>query len=60
VYVSRQIEQQLIKYSSDNKALVILGARQVGKTTILRHVFPDADWYSGDDADMRSLFSNIR
>jgi len=58
VYVSRQIEQQLIKYSSDNKALVILGARQVGKTTMLRHVFPDADWYSGDDADMRSLFSN--
>jgi len=39
----RQLEEQLINHFSKYKqALVLLGARQVGKTTILKRVFPQA------------------
>ncbi len=44
------------------KAIILMGARQVGKTTLLSSLFPNNDeilWLNGDEADVRSLFENI-
>lgn len=52
------IEQRLYT----GKAIVLMGARQVGKTTLLRTIFqnkPDVLWLNGDELDVQALFSNI-
>ena len=39
-----------------------MGARQVGKTTLLRSIFGDNKdvlWLSGDEADVRAIFDNV-
>ncbi|MCL1907501.1 MAG: ATP-binding protein [Propionibacteriaceae bacterium] len=41
------------------KAVILMGARQVGKTTVLHKLLdgtPGVLWLSGDDLDVRSLF----
>ncbi len=53
-----QIEQLIGK----GKAIIIMGARQVGKSTLLNKVFgglPDVLWMSGDDIDVQQLFANM-
>ncbi|MCB0481989.1 MAG: ATP-binding protein [Flavobacteriales bacterium] len=55
-------ENYLQKRASDNKALIILGARQVGKTTLLKKMFPPSDtieWLTGDDLSTQQLLENI-
>jgi predicted AAA+ superfamily ATPase len=43
-------------------AIVVLGPRQVGKTTLMRTLFDPAEkkvkWFSGDDPDTREFLSN--
>ncbi|HEY4831482.1 MAG TPA: AAA family ATPase, partial [Waddliaceae bacterium] len=39
-YLSRHIEQQILESSKYFKAILLLGARQVGKSTLLSHLFP--------------------
>ncbi len=41
MYQSRLIEQKIIKMSKHSKVLLLVGARQVGKSTVLQHLFPD-------------------
>jgi predicted AAA+ superfamily ATPase len=47
----------------DGKAIIIMGARQVGKTTLIRQILEGSDesafWFNGDEADTRNLFENI-
>jgi len=40
-YMTRLIEAALMDAASAFKAVLVLGARQVGKSTLLRHLFPD-------------------
>jgi uncharacterized protein len=40
-YLNRHIERQLRESSRYFKATLLLGARQVGKSTLLTHLFPD-------------------
>lgn len=40
-YLHRHIEKQIIQASKHFKAILLLGARQVGKSTLLEHLFPD-------------------
>ncbi len=40
-YLSRHIEKQILESSKYFKAILILGARQVGKSTLLTHLLPD-------------------
>ena len=43
------------------KAIILFGARQVGKTTMLRNMLQGRDdvlWLNGDEQDIRSLFEN--
>ncbi len=44
------------------KAIIIMGARQVGKSTLLGEIFrnkKDVMWMSGDDIDVQQLFANM-
>lgn len=47
---------------NSGKAIVLLGARQVGKTTLLKQLFGNSDdvlWLNGDEVDVQALFSTI-
>ena len=48
-YISRALEERLHKYEKTYKAILITGARQVGKSTLLKRVFPDRNYVSLDD-----------
>ena len=55
--LSRNIQNVLYK----NKAIILLGARQTGKTTLLKQLFEQQNktlWLNGDDADVQNLFAN--
>lgn len=56
--IEQKIEEKLFK----GKAILIFGPRQVGKTTLVKNIIANqaktVKWYSGDDADVRELFSN--
>ncbi|MDR3286332.1 MAG: AAA family ATPase [Prevotellaceae bacterium] len=44
-----------------NKAIIVMGARQVGKTSLLKMLFADAEdvlWLNADEQDVRALFEN--
>ncbi len=44
------------------KAIIVIGARQVGKSTLLKDIFGDKDnvmWLNGDDMDVQQLFTNM-
>lgn len=48
-YIPRAIESHLAKLVRTNKAVLVTGARQVGKSTLLRHRFPERRYVSLDD-----------
>ena len=56
--LKNQIENKLFK----GKAIVVYGARQVGKSSLLKHLFvkrPDVIWIDGDLAESQILFENL-
>lgn len=60
--VIRELENIIKKRLNTGKAIVILGARQVGKTTLLKTLFGSSNevlWLNGDEMDVQSLFSAI-
>ena len=44
MYRPRALSDRLLQLASAFPAVVVGGARQVGKTTLLRHIFPDHDY----------------
>lgn len=60
--IKRQLEQIIKKHLFKNKTVVIYGARQVGKTTLVNHLISKLELnylvLNGDDADIRELFTN--
>ncbi len=57
--IDRILQKEILKKIGSGKALILLGARQTGKTTLLRTVFgrrKDVLWLDGDEADTRALF----
>lgn len=40
-YLERHLEKRLMRYAKVFKVVLVAGARQVGKSTLLQHVFPD-------------------
>ncbi|TAH07613.1 MAG: ATP-binding protein [Sphingobacteriia bacterium] len=56
--IQRYLGNQIAHLLPSKKVIVLLGARQVGKTTLLKRLFPNALWLSGDDADTREKFTN--
>ncbi|MEO5909033.1 MAG: ATP-binding protein [Ginsengibacter sp.] len=60
--ISRTLEQALAKRLFRGKALLIFGARQTGKSTLVENLLKNQDQESivlnGDDADVRELLSD--
>ena len=61
-YISRTIENDILQRLTDKKAIIIFGARQVGKSTLLKQLLKDNKtvlWLYGDQAQTQSLFSDL-
>jgi predicted AAA+ superfamily ATPase len=59
--IKRAITETIKGKLGTGKAIIIMGPRQVGKTTLLRHIFADATdtlLLNGDEPDVRQLFEN--
>mgnify|MGYP000867237020 FL=1 len=41
------------------RIIILTGARQTGKTTLIRHLFPDYEYISVDDPIMRERYSQL-
>ncbi len=57
--IKRDIEDQIRARIGKNNVIVIYGARQVGKTTLLHTIFDDENsvlWLNGDEDATRELF----
>ena len=54
-YIKRDIEATIVEASKYFPVITVTGPRQSGKTTMLRHVFPDLHYYSLEDLDTRSF-----
>jgi hypothetical protein len=59
--VQRIIQSDLEQKLHKGKAILVFGARQVGKTTLLNSVFRDKQvlWLNGDEPDVRLLLTEI-
>ena len=59
-YIKRSLERKFLKMSETFKVVMVTGARQVGKSTMLKHLAEDTDrvYVSMDDADLRELANN--
>jgi predicted AAA+ superfamily ATPase len=60
--INRVLEDIVKDKLDKGKAIIIMGARQVGKTTLLKGLFKGSDeslWFNGDEPDVQNLFENI-
>lgn len=60
--IKRIIESPIDSLLGSSKAIIIMGARQVGKSTLLETIFRDKKdvlWMTGDDLDVQELFSQM-
>jgi hypothetical protein len=57
--IERQLLKQILKRLSDKKAVILLGPRQVGKSTLLQlmsNALPKPiAWWDGDESDIRAM-----
>ena len=60
--IYRNITPLILARADDSKAIILVGPRQVGKTTLLQTLFKDTDpsplWFNGDEVDVREQLSN--
>jgi predicted AAA+ superfamily ATPase len=59
--ISRILANNIKNTLYQGKAIILLGARQTGKTTLLQQVFDnesDVLWLNGDETDVQRLFAN--
>lgn len=60
--IIRILAKRLHKLTGKGKAIIVFGARQVGKTTMLHDVFKNENdnvlWLNGDEPDVRAMFEN--
>lgn len=62
IMIERILEKTIKSQLNKGKAIILLGARQVGKTTLLKTLFgnvPDLLWLNGDELDVQALFETI-
>ena len=60
--IKRKIENIVLSKLGKRKAIILTGARQVGKTTLLHRLFSQKDetlWLNGDEIEVQMLFENI-
>ncbi len=54
-YIPRNAESRLKRFASGYPVLVVTGPRQSGKSTLVRHAFPDHRYVSLEDLDQREF-----
>ena len=60
--IKRELENIIEAKLNKGKAIILVGARQVGKTTLLKSLFGKSDnllWLNGDEPDVKKIFENI-
>lgn len=60
--IQRFLESKITNYIGKGKAIILIGCRQIGKTTLLNELFKDESTVlklNGDELDVQSLLSNI-
>jgi uncharacterized protein len=60
IMVDRLLEKEVKLKLFKKKAIILIGSRQVGKTTILNNLFtknPDVMWLNGDEGDVQNMFA---
>ena len=55
MYLSRAIEKTILKAEDQTKVVLITGARQVGKSTTIRELYPDYTYITLDDENFAAL-----
>lgn len=64
MYIARSIEPIITKHLFKGKIIVIYGARQTGKTTVVKKILEnspaDAKYYNCDESDIRASFENAQ
>ena len=56
--IPRYLQSEITHLLTSKKVIILLGARQVVKTTLLKKIFPNALWLNGYDADTRQKLTN--
>lgn len=58
--IKRKLETIIKERFYRNKAIILLGTRQVRKTTMLKNVFADEDvlWLNSDELDVQEMFAS--
>ncbi|HTO35768.1 MAG TPA: AAA family ATPase, partial [Flavobacterium sp.] len=67
IYNSREMIQRILHEPLQSKlfkgkAIILTGARQIGKTTLLKSMFENQDkvlWLNGDETDVQQLFESV-
>ena len=60
MYIKRDLEKKIKKYLYAPEIIAVVGARQVGKTTLLKHIQKDIEnstFITLEDAQIRALFN---
>lgn len=60
--IHREILPKIEQLLGGNKAIIIMGARQVGKSTLLKMLLENREdvlWLNGDDTDVQAMFTDI-
>ena len=52
-YINRKVENSILRFMKGFPVIVISGPRQSGKTSLVRHMFPEKPYVSLEDADER-------
>jgi len=61
MYIKRELEKTISKYLSSPEIMAIVGARQVGKTTLLEHIqksIKNSSFITFEDVEARTLFDS--
>ncbi len=56
--IKRILEETIADINQLRKAVIIIGPRQVGKTTLLKELLKTALWFDGDEPDDREYLRN--
>ncbi len=60
--IERNFRHKIEKSLEKGKAAIVMGARQIGKSTLLQQMFADRNdvlWLNGDEYDTREMFEKI-
>ena len=60
--INRLTAERIKAAAKSKKIVILMGARQVGKTTLLKSLFQNSDstlWLNGDELDIQNVFANL-